>query len=165
MKQKRIQYLFLIAALVFFCEPLAFATAPRFTVTISETDTVVIDNATELMWQQNSTGAPPLTWAAAMKHCETLTYAGHSDWRLPAINELLSIVDEKKETPPAINTVYFAAFKATHAFWSSTTKRKQSAAAYVLYFNEQNTTVGRGGVSGNVKTLASGQALCVRNAQ
>ena len=54
----------------------------------------VIDKQLGLMWQDNK--IPPKiikTWKKALKYCKKLTLLGYSDWRLPAYEELLTIVD------------------------------------------------------------------------
>jgi len=61
---------------------------------------MVTDNVTGLIWQQssdlNSDGelnySDKLTQAEAVSHCETLTYADRSDWRLPNIKEAYSLI-------------------------------------------------------------------------
>ncbi len=61
----------------------------------------VTDNVTGLMWQQspNTDGdsdidaADKLTYTAAGSYCTNLTLAGHSDWRLPDIKTLYSLID------------------------------------------------------------------------
>jgi len=136
-------------------------TEPRYKIYQNNNAPTVEDNLTGLMWQQNSTASAPLSWVDALKYCEELKYAGYTDWRLPQIAELLSIVDEKKKTEPAINTVYFSDFIAGSGFWTSTTSRSITTSAYAVYFNEQNSTVGRGGVSSLSKT-GKAQTLCVR---
>jgi hypothetical protein len=138
------------------------AAAARFTVAESTpNEPVVADMATGRMWQQGSTHEGSINWSGALEHCESMVYAGYDDWRLPSINELLSIVDEKKETQPAVNTTFFSGFDTFSAVWTSTTHRKQYQSAYVVYFNEQNSTVGRGGVGGLSKSFTA-QVLCVR---
>jgi hypothetical protein len=55
---------------------------------------VVLDQSTGLTWQQ--AGSPyPLTWKQAKAYLQELNYAqsaGFSAWRLPTIDELISIV-------------------------------------------------------------------------
>ena len=54
----------------------------RYTV---NSDGTVTDNRTGLIWQQGET--PPMTWEDALKYARSTSLAGHSDWRLPKINE------------------------------------------------------------------------------
>jgi hypothetical protein len=72
-------------------------------------DGTVTDLATGLMWIKDPSaiggvwGTPgnpsTMTWAEAIDACEELKYAGHSDWRLPNIKELESLIDYSKENP------------------------------------------------------------------
>ena len=54
-------------------------------------DGTVFDSGTNLVWYKTTVSGK--TWAEALKYCENLEFAGHSDWRLPNRNELVSIVD------------------------------------------------------------------------
>lgn len=140
--------------------PAVPATEPRY-ILIEDGDSVAVhDGATGLTWQQQSNSGM-VNWQRALAHCENLEWAGRTDWRLPDIVELSTLVDERKTAAPAINTVFFAGFDASAGYWSSTTARNGANSAYVLYFHEQNVTVGRGGTSVINKT-ASMLALCVR---
>ena len=67
-------------------------------------DQTVTDNVTGLMWQQ-AIAPGTYSYAAALAYCPTLTLGGHSDWRLPSIIELVSLVDYGSST--AINGTYF----------------------------------------------------------
>lgn len=101
---------------------------------------VVTDNNTGLMWVRDGTGAgcnngATLAWKAAIAFCENLTFAGHSDWRLPNVKELMSIVDYSLYNPSIQQT---DAFQNTQAYyyWSSTTYASNTSYAWgVLFYN------------------------------
>lgn len=139
----------------------ASATEARYVVGGTGDERTVEDRATLLTWQQRS-NSEVTDWAGALRHCEHLVWDGSDDWRLPDIIELSTIVDERRTTSPAINLVFFPGFDVTHGYWSSTTARTHAGSAYVLYFHDQDPTVGRGGV-GIVNKTARMRALCVRD--
>jgi hypothetical protein len=57
------------------------------------------------------------TWQAALQAAEGFSFAGYSDWRLPDIRALHSIV-EQACVSPAINATVFPATPST-SFWSA----------------------------------------------
>ncbi len=77
---------------------------------------VVIDYQSKLMWQDN-TNPTARSWEDAINYCESLSLNGASDWRLPNINELLSVVDF--QNPSSIYTNVFN-YNPDNA-WTSTT--------------------------------------------
>ena len=94
---------------------------------IDNHDGTITDLATGLMWTQ--TDSPKaMNWQQALAWCENLTAAGHSDWRLPNIKELQSIVDydrapdatDPAKRGPAINPM-FHLHNPQAWEWSSTT--------------------------------------------
>jgi hypothetical protein len=78
-------------------------------------DSTVNDTKTGLVWQQTSSSK--MTWESALNLCEGLTLGSQSDWRLPNIKELGSIVDVSEYNPTIDNT----AFPSTYSdeYWSS----------------------------------------------
>jgi hypothetical protein len=67
-----------------------------FTESTANGDVIVTDSLTGLMWQKTYvTGS----WQYALDYCEGLDYAGQTDWRLPDVNELASLVNEGKVGP------------------------------------------------------------------
>jgi hypothetical protein len=83
-------------------------------------DGTVTDNASGLMWTKDDS-LSGLTWEEALAWAEqknTENYLGYSDWRLPNIKELQSIVDYSG-TYPAIDQTYFNITGAEPYFWSS----------------------------------------------
>ncbi|MFC1591161.1 DUF1566 domain-containing protein [Thermodesulfobacteriota bacterium] len=80
-------------------------------------DGTVTDMNTGLMWQQDPGGK--MSWDEAVSGASTLSLAGYSDWRLPTIKELYSLILFSGEDPsgyegsntsalvPFIDTDYF----------------------------------------------------------
>jgi hypothetical protein len=80
--------------------------------------TKIISNGNGLEWVDNDTlGIITKTWEQAIDTCENLTIGGHSDWRLPNINEYYSIYDyERNEIDPTV----FNLVQGSVKMWSST---------------------------------------------
>ena len=81
-----------------------------------EDEPVVVDNNLGLMWQRK---IPPLEERYiedVLQYCEDLVYGGYSDWRLPTLEDFMSIADYGKYDP-AVNTEYFP---DTGLFWTAT---------------------------------------------
>ena len=93
----------------------------------------VTDIKTGLMWQQATAPGGGYTWAEAMEYCKNISLGGHSDWRLPTIKELVSIVDFGR-FEPSINTDYFPDTKASY-YWSSTTNANYTDYARHMHFH------------------------------
>jgi hypothetical protein len=115
----------------------------------------VTDRATGLMWMKVDSGRlkagrnkdGKLNWQEALTWAENLQYAGYSDWRLPNVKELQSIVDYTRSPTttnsaaidPVFQTTSFAAEggEADYpCYWSGTTHAglsRASTAAYVAF--------------------------------
>jgi hypothetical protein len=114
---------------------LGHMTAERFTrdTTTLPENPLVTDALTGLTWQGCAggltdgsciTGAEEeLLWTEAVAYCDDLDWAGRTDWRLPDIYELQSIID-MGELDPVIDQSIFP-FTPSIGFWSS------SSSAYV----------------------------------
>ena len=68
-------------------------------------DSTITDLATGLMWVKNDSKVG-MNWEDALAYAENSNYAGYSDWRLPNVKELQSIVDYSGVFP-ALNTTMF----------------------------------------------------------
>jgi hypothetical protein len=119
-----------------------------FTYEVKQEDLLVHDAATSLLWQGcpadqgglNCAGnGRKVTWQQAKEYCDTLGYAGYSDWRLPSIRELISIVDYTKNLP-AIDTSEFPE-TPPNAFWSSTPVANQTDRAWFVNFSDGDTSL------------------------
>ncbi len=90
--------------------------APAFT---DNGDGTVTDLNTGLMWQQTPDLVNKSTYTDAVAGAATFNLAGHTDWRLPSIKELYSLMDfrgtdpsgwngtDPSELTPFIDTTYF----------------------------------------------------------
>jgi len=123
-------------------------------------DGTITDNRTGLMWAKDGNGAGcysggTRTWEQALSFAEGLTFATYSDWRLPNVKELQSIVDYG-EYDPSINTTYFPNTYPGY-YWSATTYVGDTSYAWDVHF-------GVGSVGYNAKTSYI-YVRCVREGQ
>ena len=94
-------------------------------------DGTITDNETSLMWMQCMIGQDSTDscsgdassgkslWSEALATADTYVFAGHSDWRLPNIKELLSLFATDR-VDPAININIFPNHPTSGRVWSST---------------------------------------------
>lgn len=94
-------------------------------------DSTITDNTTGLMWMQNDSRSA-VNWEDALSYAENLEYAGYSDWRLPDVKELQSIVDYTRSPGTTNSAAIDPLFNCTEItneagdvdyafYWSSTT--------------------------------------------
>lgn len=80
-------------------------------------DGTVTDNLTGLVWEQDGSNTT-MSWKEALAYCEARETPGHSDWRLPNVKELMTIIDYTKQGP-----AIFSAFSSNSAsYWTSSTR-------------------------------------------
>lgn len=94
---------------------------------------VVTDTVSGLTWQRRvNQNTQSLRWEEAQAYCNNLVLGGHSDWRMPNIKELQSLIDETVESP----TIDTAAFPGTAAepFWSGTPRAGSMRDAWMVSF-------------------------------
>jgi hypothetical protein len=106
---------------------------PNYTYT-DNGDGTVTDSVTGLVWQQVI--APgQYTQADALSYCNSLTLGGFSNWRLPTVIELFSIVDPN-EFNPIIDPDFFPNTPADY-FWTSTPGADfMGGITWAMHFNE-----------------------------
>ena len=78
-----------------------------------ENEPTVFDNNTGLEWQKNFSTATLFSMNAAIDHCENLEYGGHSDWRLPTLYEMSTLLDYSQGKLASLNA-------DTSYLWTST---------------------------------------------
>ena len=92
---------------------------------------VVFDTASGLEWQRKVAPWHPVNFMAA-HYCNVANFGGHCDWRLPTVDELLSIVDIEKYDP-AINENYFPDTPSTLFYSSEYGRYTQSPYSFYGY--------------------------------
>jgi hypothetical protein len=108
--------------------------APNQEIYSNNGDGTVTDVVTGLVWQQ-ALPSGTYTWGStstagtAENYCSTLSLAGFSDWRLPSLIELMSLMDEGA-VAPAINTTSFPGTPSNSPFWTSTPDAASSGSAW-----------------------------------
>ena len=95
---------------------------------------VVKDNATGLEWQDdysdNGGNIKFVNWSDAISYCDNLVLDGKSDWRLPSIEELVSIIDKGRVNPSIDPTFHVT----SSVYWSSATYASGSSFAWFVHF-------------------------------
>ncbi len=90
----------------------------------------VIDQGTGLEWQKSDDGTPR-NWESGLAYCENLSLKSKTDWRLPNIRELKSIVDDMRYYP----TIDPAFSSRSSCYWSATTVADfPTASAWTVHF-------------------------------
>ena len=97
-------------------------------LTVGTVEPTVIHKTTGLEWQKTfETG---MTWQQSMAYCENLDYAGHTDWRLPNVKELQSLINVETISPcsdfPEMPSVFF---------WSSSTNVYDTVQGWAVAFS------------------------------
>lgn len=109
---------------------------------VSNDDGTVTDKVTGLMWQAADDGVRR-NWQDSLAYAEGANLAGYSDWRLPNIKELQSIVEYGGEVGawPAIDTQFFTlsgdnTINDPSWVWSSTTQGDFKFTATYISFSK-----------------------------
>lgn len=132
---------------------------------INNLDGTITDADTGLMWTQ--VPGPATTWTGALSYAENLTLAGYTDWRVPNIKELQSLVDYTLTTATTaaaavspINRVLFpTSTTPATAYWSSTALRvggnSAPSSAWLVEFGVNNSIPAANGPGRNAQGLIS----------
>ena len=138
------------------CERNGIPTTPTSRFTVNNNGTVS-DTKTGLMWKKCSEGqsgsdcrsgsATKYGWEQALRHAQTVNnnggFASYSDWRVPNLKELLSIVEEQC-VEPSINLTIFPNVQSRAMYWSSLTHPGMPSEAWVYVDNGELMTRNKG---------------------
>jgi hypothetical protein len=128
----------------------------RFIVLVNWNNEAVFDRKTALVWERSATKRFA-NWEGAQKYCENLAVGNHKGWRLPTIQELISLVDPSVPSPgPTLPPGHPFSIKSTF-YWSATTDFRDDAKAWGVGFDI-------GGVGSGGKTTID-YVWCVRDGE
>ena len=152
---------------------LCLIVAPTFAATYTDNGNgTVTDPGTGLIWMRCSmgqtwtgstcTGTPSTyDWVQANALASTVSFAGHSDWRLPNIRELRTIVDPLRYNP-AIDTAAFPNTPSDY-FWSASDNANANNYYYAwgVHFWTGSDTHGltKEAASSRVRLVRAGQSF------
>jgi len=115
---------------------------PRLTDNINGT---VTDNLTGLMWTKKANLYGAANWSEALTFCDLCSEGGHTDWRLPNVRELHSLLNyggPQYSMLPAGHPFTGLPASPTWYYWSSSSR--DSSSAWVMSFeNGWMFTVGK----------------------
>lgn len=115
---------------------------PRFT---DHDDGTVTDNLTGLMWTKNANLDGSKSWNNAIDYCNNLELAGHSDWRLPNVRELQSLIDYGRSGPALPSGHPFSNVQWSGVvYWSSSTLMMGGQTSYAWSVSMNAGGVGSG---------------------
>ena len=105
-------------------------------------DGTITDNRTRLMWTKDA-GTPTVSscaggiknWQEALDYIaclNSINHLGYSDWKLPGVKELISLVDYSRFGPPLPLSHSFLNVQS-YVYWSSSSDAGGTNVAWVVY--------------------------------
>ncbi len=124
--------------------------AGSFTEETKNSKVIVTDSKTNLQWTKECVSGK--TWQQALSYCETLDYGSYTDWRLPNINELKTLINRNRYNPVS-DFPDFPGMPLNY-FWSSSSNVNNTNGAWYVYYGV--------GVVDSDDKAGSGYVRCVR---
>jgi hypothetical protein len=126
-----------------------------FSALMAET-TIVKDPKTALMWEDTPhVRETKITQPRAKVYCSELKTGGFEDWRLPTIQELLTIIDYKRISPALLKE--FSYVDDESFYWTQTSVADESDAFWGVNFKR--------GASSKASEYYDRYVRCVRDAK
>lgn len=114
---------------------------------------VILDIVTSKMWQKKSS-TKNTNWNNAKKYCKSLRLSNFSNWRLPRVDELMSLIDKSRYNS-SVSTEHFSNIKNEGFYWSKSIHQEDKKKAWLVFF--------KAGYSTYYYKNHVGQVLCVRD--
>ena len=127
--------------------------ATRFIVLSNFASAAALDRETGLVWEKVPSTSTFDDWFNASNYCLDLNTGGRTGWRLPALPELMSLVDRSQSNPALPGGNPFTVQSA--GYWSATSSASNTAFAWRVGF-------GNGNVGRDPRSNPHNRAWCVR---
>ena len=126
--------------------------AVAFSLSMAEI-TILKDPSTNLMWEDTKHARKgQVTYLEAISYCDALKLGEHTDWRVPTLQELISIVDYKRYEPAILKD--FVHVDQDKLYWSSTQYANKSTEFWGVVFEDGDTD--------NASAIYDRRVRCVR---
>jgi hypothetical protein len=118
----------------------------RFIVLANWNSDAVLDRETGIVWQRTPAGGSVSWYTASRNTCAQSKTGGRSGWRLPTLQELMSIMEPtlfgnpvNSDPPLAIGHPFLGVTNNAH-FWTATTDDQQPGNAFAIGWQVPATT-------------------------
>jgi len=106
---------------------------------LSAEATMVKDTSTNLLWEDTThVKETKVNFTQAKSYCEDLELGKYKDWRLPTLQELLSIVNYKRYKPAILKG--FSYTNIDTLYWSSTPYIKEADEYWGVSFKDGSSS-------------------------
>jgi hypothetical protein len=131
----------------------------RFTVLTEFNREAVFDKETGLVWEK-SPSTDTYDWFDAQHYCNALTVGNRMGWRLPTLQELVSLVDPSVPDPgPTLPSGHPFSNVQSSGYWSATNFASSTSGAWGMVFDDSGVVVGAKSSHGFVWCVRGGQGV------
>ncbi len=131
----------------------------RFIVLSNMNSAAVLDRETGLVWER-SPSTEILAWDRAHFHCNNLIVGNRKGWRLPTLQEVMSLIDPSASPPgPLLPAGHPFINVTTSLVWSATTNFGDPSHAWGVILQDGNEFVTNKGGGAAVWCIRGGQGV------
>ncbi|GHA03152.1 hypothetical protein GCM10008090_10150 [Arenicella chitinivorans] len=134
---------------------------------IDHNDGTIEDLSFGLMWEKATFGSGPGNLIAATNYCNELDLGGFRDWRVPALKELVSLVEVRAHTEFEINAIfeYHNDYRDREQLLTTTTNVTNTPEVWAVRFNQISPNDSNGSTVYSVPKTGyfNSGVKCVRN--
>ncbi|WP_139786637.1 DUF1566 domain-containing protein, partial [Desulfamplus magnetovallimortis] len=120
---------------------------------VVKSENIIEDRQRELEWQRED-DAVTRTWEASCKYCEDLVLDGYSDWRIPDVEELSTIIDYTRVLPSIPANIFDTV--TTGVYWSGSAYAYETYVGWIVSFFDGNLSYYRKNAFYYVRCVRSG---------